>query len=340
MSEISIICSADDLISGLKRRMKQPPFPGAAWTLVTSSSRSPELRMTIDGRDFRFTVVPKRYATRRDIERIPADKPTLLLTVQLTDTQIRHCADRGISAVGLNGRLWIRQPAVFVDTRLPPDSIRYRLAEPEIDPFSRKSSRVGRALLSSGSTQWTVTRLAEATELSISRVSEILGAFSRHGWVTGSRCDWELAEPEALLDAWAQADDWSKRGRLLQYTTLDPASDHVARNALQTGHVETAFTQWFAANLRHPHTQPPVCSAYRRRPLSEFEQQQSGFREVSSGGKLWIIVPRDEGVFQFQRRVDGFPLVCDVQIYLDLLQAGLRGPDQAQALRMWEEFRS
>jgi hypothetical protein len=49
-------------------------------------------------------------------------------------------------------------------------------------------------------------------------------------------------------------------------------------------------------------------------------------------------VPRDEGVFQTVRHVDGVPIVCDVQIYLDLLQVGLRGPDQAKALREWEGF--
>jgi Rrf2 family iron-sulfur cluster assembly transcriptional regulator len=54
-----------------------------------------------------------------------------------------------------------------------------------------------------------------------------------------------------------------------------------------------------------------------------------GKREHANGGRLWIIVPRDEGVLQATRIVDGLPLVCDAQIYLDLLQAGLRGPDGA-----------
>jgi hypothetical protein len=31
--------------------------------------------------------------------------------------------------------------------------------------------------------------------------------------------------------------------------------------------------------------------------------------------------------------------VCDAQIYIDLLQVGLRGPDAARALREWEGFR-
>ena len=38
------------------------------------------------------------------------------------------------------------------------------------------------------------------------------------------------------------------------------------------------------------------------------------------------------------RDVGGIPLATDAQIYLDLQKTGLRGPDQAAALRNWEGF--
>lgn len=61
-------------------------------------------------------------------------------------------------------------------------------------------------------------------------------------------------------------------------------------------------------------------------------------RKVSSGGNLWLLVPEDRGVFQGNQSKDDFPLVCDVQIYLDLVGSGLRGPEAADALRQWEGF--
>lgn len=48
--------------------------------------------------------------------------------------------------------------------------------------------------------------------------------------------------------------------------------------------------------------------------------------------------PTDEGVFLERQTVETLPLATDAQIYLDLLNTGLRGPDQAQALREWEGF--
>ncbi|MBI3870838.1 MAG: hypothetical protein HY299_20095 [Verrucomicrobia bacterium] len=106
-----------------------------------------------------------------------------------------------------------------------------------------------------------------------------------------------------------------------------------ARNALGVENV--FFTQWLAAHLRRPHTTPPLVSAYlKRRPAAEI----TWAREVDNGGNLWLIVPRDEGVFQETQTASGFNLVSDVQIYLDLLPVGQRGPEQARALREWEKF--
>jgi len=81
-----------------------------------------------------------------------------------------------------------------------------------------------------------------------------------------------------------------------------------------------------------------VVSAYVDRLPGTDELNELGFSEVNSGGRVWLILPDDRGVFQAGQEVDQLPLVSDVQIYLDLLQVGLRGPDQAKALREWSGF--
>jgi hypothetical protein len=50
------------------------------------------------------------------------------------------------------------------------------------------------------------------------------------------------------------------------------------------------------------------------------------------------VVPKDEGVLRPLQSVRGFNLVSDVQIYLDLQHAGLRGEEQAAELRKWPDF--
>ena len=316
-------------------------------TLACSSARTDPgddllVEATIDGKAFRLAVTCKLRPTVRDIEELagrPKEALPLLATVRLTDSLVAQCERLGVNCLDLNGRLWIRAKGMLIDRSGETKGTRYRLAEPPANLFSAKGSRLARMLLSVPDKTWTQNGLADLTGLSQGLLSRLLRHAADEGWVQGARRDWRVADPDGLLDAWVKADNWRKRGVLRQYSGLTSDLRALAEALLRATPGDLAFTQWFAASLRFPYTEPPVVSAYRERFPTDEELQSLGLREVSDGGRLWIIAPRDAGIFQAPRRVDGFPLVCDVQIYLDLLQVGLRGPDQAEALREWEGFR-
>jgi len=156
------------------------------------------------------------------------------------------------------------------------------------------------------------------------------------GSLRGSTARYRVQEFDRLLDAWKAADDWSDRVKIQQYSLLANDATEIAKNirdALDSTNV--VFTQWFAAHLRHPYTTPPLVSAYIKSPRVP---ELRFAREVPSGGNLWLIVPADEGVFCETQEQEGFRLVSDVQIYLDLVEMGQRGPDAANALREWNGF--
>jgi hypothetical protein len=149
-----------------------------------------------------------------------------------------------------------------------------------------------------------------------------------------------VAKPGAVLDAWAAADDWDKRTRTREYSLLvtDP-EEIAARVHALLGEKRHAFTQWFAAALRHPHTTPPVTTVYVEQFPDEAQLEQALLaRQVDTGGRLRLVLPRDEGVLNPLQTVRGLPLVSDVQLYLDLIHAGLRGDEAAAELRKWPDF--
>ena len=217
-------------------------------------------------------------------------------------------------------------------------TVQYRLADAPLRFFSPKSTRLSRAILSYPDRTWRQRDLAEITGLSQGLLSRLLNHAAREGWVEGRRGDWKLADRDALLDAWEQEDNFLRRVSLKQYSTLESDRRAVARGLIDRTQGELAFTQWFAAILRYPYADVPIVTAYRREFPTTEEQQALNYREVDDGGKVWIAIPRDDGVFRNIQRVEGLPLVCDAQIYLDLIHAGLRGPDQAKALREWKGF--
>jgi DNA-binding HxlR family transcriptional regulator len=247
----------------------------------------------------------------------------------------------GIPHADLNGRLFVSQSDILLDRR--PGGVVFRNPRTGPDPFSPKASRLVRVLLSHRNTPVTQEELVQRTGVSRAVVSQVLGQLADDDLVersgTGGRnapASYRLADFDGLLEAWKQADNWQKRVAVHQFSVLSNRPEEIAQKVVDSlGTESIAFTQWFAAWLRRPHTIPPVVSAYvRQRRLLDVIPARS----VTTGGNLWLIIPEDEGVFSGGQESQGFPLVGDVQIYLDLLPVGQRGPETAAEFRNWEGF--
>lgn len=300
------------------------------------------LKVAHGGRTTTFAAVCKLRLTPAVLDQVAARPKSkhhpLLITVELSESLVAHCRNRRLNGLDLNGRVCINVPGLLIDRNVPNATVRYRLAEAPLRFFSPKSARLPRALLSLPDRIWRQRDLAEITGLSQGLLSRLLNHAAKEGWVEGRRGDWKLVNREALLDAWEREDHFARRVSLKQFSTLESDPRAIARGLFERTPGDLAFTQWFAASLRHPYADVPIVTAYRSVFPTPEAQQALHFREVDDGGKVWIAIPRDDGVFRNLQHVEGLPLVCDAQIYLDLIHAGLRGPDQAKALRAWKGF--
>jgi len=243
--------------------------------------------------------------------------------------------------VDLNGRTYLRAEGLLVDRRsLPGRDFRFDTGPRNI--FVGKSARIVRSLLTDLERNWIQDDLIKRTKATSGLVSRVVQYLIDQGFAekTVGR-QFRLKDPDGLLDAWVQSDKFSKRTTTTQFSIFDHDHKKIAQSLKKWSedqNISIAFTQWFAAWLRHPYTEPVVTSAYVVRLPEPATLDQIGFRAVSEGGKVWLHVPDDEGVFLETQSHQGLPLASDAQIYVDLQKTGLRGPDQAAALREWEGF--
>jgi len=298
--------------------------------------------LVLDGRRVTFLVECKLNPGARDVEALSEERgrrPLLLIAPNISDTLLDLCREKEISCADLNGRVWLRAKGLVVD-RQPSQKGRFRAALTPPDPFSLKSSRLARSLLNRPDYLWSQKELVERTGLSKGLVSRLAQHLEDEGLIRQEQRTLRVERWGPLLDAWAARDDWRKRTTVQQYSLLEAEAEEVARRLSRvfSSNERPVFTQWFAANLRRAYTIPPAVSAYVPRFLEGKEESELRARQVPDGGSLWLVVPRDRGVFLETQRVGEFTLACDAQIYLDLLEAGLRGPEQAQVLREWEGF--
>lgn len=310
---------------------------------IKADGRAKEAVFKFDGRTYRFAL---QYLLTPTIADIPSSDPNattqpLLVVPRLSEVFLDACRQNQVSVADLNGRFFLRGPGLLVSLpRLQGRNFRFELEPRNI--FVGKSVRIVRSLLSDSERLWRQSELVERTGATSGLVSRIVTHLTRQGLL--KKVDarrFHLVSPLALLDAWVQADDFGRRATTHRFTALNNDPVRLAkeiRNVLTHGGPHFAFTQWIAAWLRHPFTEPSVVSLYVPHVPSQDILDKLGLRPVNDAGRVWFHVPIDEGVFREKRFAEDLPLVSDAQIYLDLQKTGLRGPEQAQALREWTGF--
>ncbi len=270
-----------------------------------------------------------------------ADNPPLLVTPELLPRLLDLCRQKQLAAIDLNGRAYIRLIGVLVDRpALPGRKYRFRL-EPR-NVFVGKSVRIVRTLLTDRDRLWVQSELVDRTKASSGLVSRIVQYLISQGLIEKQTSrKFRLRDPLGLVDAWVKADDFNRRVTAAHYTAVGSDPLQIARQLrgwARRQSVSLAFTQWIAGWLRHPYTEPLITTAYVARLPEPAALERFGLRRVTDAGKVCLLFPDDEGVFLETQQVQGLSLVTDAQIYVDLQKTGLRGPDQAEALRNWQGF--
>jgi hypothetical protein len=288
---------------------------------------------------------PRRIrATALELERYLAGLPNtscrygIILAPFISDQSARICEESGLGYADLAGNARISFDNVYIETRSPDNPFRERKEVKSL--FAPKACRVLRILLYGPLRSWKTVELANESDVSTGWVSAVRQQLIAREWAVSDSKGFRVSNPNAVLEAWAAVDRWKARTDVHEYSLLLTDPTEIAKSLKDfSGDRRHAFTQWFAGWLRHPYTAPQIVTAY----IDDFPDQktieaQLLARRVEEGGRLWLVRPSDPGVFLRSQSVQGFSLVSDVQIYLDLLAAGRRGDEQATEIKKWPDF--
>ncbi len=300
------------------------------WTLVV------ECRRLGQPREVRTGVLQLEHV----LQQLPGNRRSygVLVAPFISEESARLCEGAGVGYADLAGNARLSFGQVFIETRSAENPFRERREARSL--FAPKAARLLRVLLQGPLHPWKVVELGRRSRVSLGWVSAVRKQLLEREWAAAQPGGLRVTKPGAILDAWAKADDWEKRTTTREYSLLSSDPTQLAEKLRDLlGEQPHAFTQWFASWLRHPYTVPTVATAY----VNSFPEESAITaellaRRVSSGGGLRLVVPKDEGVLNPLQSVRGFNLVSDAQIYLDLLNAGLRGEEQAAELRKWPDF--
>jgi len=313
---------------------------------------NPEIivRLKADEKSWTVIVETKRIGQPREIRAAALQlekylsslkgeqKYGIIFTPYLSEESKAICDASGIGYIDLSGNSKLTFGRVYIETRSERNAFKNAKIAKSI--FTPRSQRILRVLLQGPLKNWKVEPLAKEAGVSLGWVSAVRQQLIAHEWAVEEKSGFRIVDPNRVLDKWAEVDDWTSRTETRQYSSIHNDPIEIATRISNSSLVsKCAFTQWFAAWLRHPYTIPPVVTAYVSDWPDELELEKSiKARRVQQGGRIWLVKPRDEGVFNPTQTIEGFNLVSDVQIYIDLNNAPQRGNEQAAELRQQPDF--
>jgi hypothetical protein len=281
------------------------------------------------------------YQVKQIVERHPqrmqredgTNKDVLLILVRdLTRSTLDRCVESGLCVLTEDGNGYIRFPR-FLYHRFVPAKSRRRSSSGPGSIFSPKASRLVRAMLARYPEPWAQSALVEEVGVSPGYVSSVVMKMLDADYVRRDKNRLRVVNPDRLLDDWAARYRFDRHNRYRFAISMGEYGQGLRKfeQEMQRHGIRHALSGWSAAYLRAPYGSPDSIVAYVDRPLAS--QAIRSLHEVEGRGNVLVLVPQDEGVFQFGRDTEFGYVVSDVQCYIDLLNLPGRASEQAEVLR-------
>ena len=330
----AVLRALGELFPGARLRQESSPAEGA-WAIALTLPRPGKTHRLLLA--FKSLGEPRYLAQAITVltlgaARRPPQRYPVVAAPYIAPEGQRLCREAGVGYLDLIGNAFLGLDGVLIDRRTEsrPPRARARLRR----LVAPRSSRVLRVLLEQPKAAWTLTRLAEEATVSLRTAHLVVNALEEKAFVSKARGGIRLTQPGALLDLWAGQYDLAQHPRRSFYTFARNARE-VAR-AIATAAVaqdsRLALTLHSGAALVAPFVRSPDVHAYVVGDLDRLIRKLD-LRPADTGGSVHLLVPADEGVLYRTQSVDGIPVVCNTQLYLDLVNYPARGREQADELR-------
>ena len=261
----------------------------------------------------------------------------LLAAPSLSPERQERLRSLGICYVDLAGNAWIKAPGILIDQR---SRERKAAGFREVNsPFSDKSSLVLRAMMEEPDRCWGNNEIAEKAGVSPGWVSQICGRLAELRYaVRAEDRKLKLFRPQDVLADWVE---FYRLRKQEQYRFHLPAdSSEAVMKALKSADClrkhKGLLSFQAGASLVAPHASFREVHVYSEglpAGLAAWSKELALEESSPSESNLVLISPFYGVAARYGCRViAGFPLVSDVQLYLDLRLYPLRGEEAARHL--------
>lgn len=296
---------------------------------------------------FRFCVQAKSRVTPQtaigigqQVAKLPEGSIPVIFAPTISPRVAQILREARISYIDGAGNCWLHGVDQFLLIDRQGIPTERRPTKAAADPFSTKSSRIVRRLLSEPTKGWQVRKLAAEVGVSTGLVVKVKRALMEEGYAVEREKLLYLRDPVGLLEAWAEQYSGPAE-QLAWYFRGDVAdAERSIGQWCQQNALQYALAGFSAAWRLAPAVRYSVASIYVEDRgfggvLLDQLANQYGGKPVDSGPTLVLWRPYDESVFAGTiAESSDQPVTSALQTFLDLTQtAGTgRGEDAVNAI--------
>lgn len=268
-------------------------------------------------------------------QKLPAIRPAGVLVLcapYISPRVAEMCREQNLSYLDGAGNCSITAPGLFIHIAGRPNR---PPASRTADPFSKKSSRIVRALLTHPRQGWQVQQLARQAGVSLGLVSKVKSKLLEDAYLEERDHLLFLRDGAKLLQAWSA--EYRPDVRPVNLFAISRTNEIESRLAdwCRTNHLPFALTQLAAAWRYSPMVRYDKSVVYLDSKLETGDRLKAlldhlDAREVDTGANCTLWITDDPAVFTDARDFDGVTVVSPLQAYLDLMALSGRGKEAAQ----------
>lgn len=288
-------------------------------------------------------IHPKRaLEALRSLEDVKGSK--MLVAPSLSEETRAFLKNKGVFYWDLSGSIFLDLPSGFYLIDRPPLPQPREGRKPK-KVFKGSTAQVIHQVLLEPEAKWKVTELAEKAKVSAYTSQKALEYLESQLWVvkegSGPQTTRRVVKPGKILDAWASAYDPGEYRTIGLHQYSRDGEEHIKKLEALMSRLDDEELGW-GLTLEHGANHyaplltrlPSTLTALVPSSLNwKKEAEASGFKVVSSGENLRLLVSKSVCPFLGRERVRKLWVASPIQVYLDLYSWPQRGKDQAKHLR-------
>ena len=275
---------------------------------------------------------PRIIAQTAGYYRIIQDKKygyPVFIAPYISERGLRICKELKIGCIDFSGNVYLKFDGILIDIRGRDNIQKEKRIHKKL--FTKKATWILRKMLQNPKRTWKIEELVKEANVSLGQTYKVTEKLVKENYIEKNRGAIKLINPGELLDEWVKDYNFTEQSSISYYCPIKNQVQ-IYSELKKIPRDLYALTLGSGVQFIAPSVRSSDIYLYTGGKNDKIIQKLQ-LKPVEFGGNVYLITPKDLGVFFDTQLIEGLTIVSNIQLFLDLYNYPKRGREQAEFLR-------